>query len=126
MDSRLLHQDNNLRAINPETPYQEPQKTCTRNKPCRLQGCLLCRTPSTHIRNLGTDLDSSNASSTPQTTDELPQPPPNHIIRLLNSAFQRVIQEINTLQLKGYVNQYTKNLLDRIQISYNTTSMPPV
>ena len=105
-----LHQDDVPGAINPETPYQEPQKTCTRNKPCGLQGCLPCRTSSTHIRNLGADLDSCNTSSTPWTTDVLPQPPPNHPILLLTSAFQRAIQTKDIRQLKAYIKQYNHNL----------------
>ena len=110
MDLQSLHQDDVPGAINPETPYQEPQKTCTRNKPCGLQGCLPCRTSSTHIRNLGADLDSCNTSSTPWTTDVLPQPPPNHPILLLTSAFQRAIQTKDIRQLKAYIKQYNHNL----------------
>ena len=34
MDSHPLQQDTVLGDINPETPNQEPQRMCTRGKPC--------------------------------------------------------------------------------------------
>ena len=110
MDSHPLQQDAVLGDIDPEISDQEPQRTCTRGKPCYGQGCLLCRTSSTHIRNLEADLDNSNASSTPLTTNELPPPPPGHPILILTSAFQRAIQKKDSLQLKSYIKQYIHNL----------------
>ena len=118
--TRPLSQDNILGAINPDTPYQEPQKMCNRDTLCLQQGCLLCRTPSTHVRNPGADLNNSNASSTPPTTDELPQPPPNHPIWLLTSAFQPPIQKKDNFLLKCYFNQYTNNFASNTEfLQYN-------
>ena len=115
MDSHLLQQDTVLEAINPETLYQEPQRTFTRGKPCCLQGCLLCRTSSTHVPNLEADLDSSNASSTPLTSDELPQPPHDHPILCLNTTLQLAIQRNNIKELNAFTKLYDTNLESNLE-----------
>ena len=115
MDSHLLQQDTVLVAINPETLYQEPQRTFTRGKPCCLQGCLLCRTSSTHVPNLEADLDSSNASSTPLTSDELPQPPHDHPILCLNTTLQLAIQRNNIKELNAFTKLYDTNLESNLE-----------
>ena len=110
MDSWPLRQDNILGEINTETPHQEPQKMCTRNTPCLQQGCLFWSTPTSHVRNLGEDLDSSNASSTPPTTITLPWPPADHPILLLTSAFQNAIQTNNMHELEDLNHLYRNTL----------------
>ena len=104
--TRPLRQDNILGAINPETPYQKPQNMRNRDTLCPQQGCLLYRTPSTHVHNLGADLNNSNASSTPPTSDELPQPPPDHPILRLNNALKIAIRENNIHELKAFTKLY--------------------
>ncbi len=49
-----LHEDT-LIDLPPETPHQEAQR-CTRNNPCRMQGCMICPTPTNHVRNLDEEL----------------------------------------------------------------------
>ena len=117
-----LHQDSILQGfikdINTETPRQDPQKTCTRNSPCLQQGCLTCSTPTNHVcnldlsptnhvRNLDVALNSINGppnsatSLTSPTAAELPQPPTNHIISLLTTAYQLTIQDYKHRQPEG-------------------------
>ena len=122
MDSNPLQQDPVLGTINPESPQQEPQKTCTRNKPCCMQGCLLCHSYSTHICNLEADLDCSNASSTPTTTDE-PDPPPDHPIRRLNNALQLAIQKNNVNELKAFTKLYNTNLESNLEFCFYNHSI---
>ena len=61
-----LHQDSihGVTDLDPKTPHQDPQKTCTRNSPWLQQGCMICSTPNTHICNLDVALNGSNASPT--------------------------------------------------------------
>ena len=57
-----LHEDT-LIDLPPETPHQEAQR-CTRNNPCRMQGCMICPTPTNHVRNLGEELNIDESNST--------------------------------------------------------------
>ena len=82
-----LHQDP-LHGDTSETPLQEPQRACPRNSPCQLQGCMICCTPTNHIRNLDKALNSSDTFRTSPTTIDLSQPPPNHTILILTNAFK--------------------------------------
>ena len=68
-----LHQDSihEVTKLNPETPRQEPQKTCTRNSPCLQQRCMICSTPINQTRNLDVALNGSNALPTSPTTTDL-------------------------------------------------------
>ena len=109
MDSQPLHQDNTLGATN-TTPHQEHQKTCIRKSPCQSQGCTFCHAQTSHIRNLDADLDSSNASSTPPTTINLPRPPANHPILLLTSAFHKAIQTNNVHELEVIDHLYKNTM----------------
>ena len=65
-----LHQDSihGVTELDPETPNQNPQKTCTRKSPCLQQGFMICITPNNHIYNLDVALNGSNASLTSPTT----------------------------------------------------------
>ena len=116
-----LHQDSILHGvikdINTETPRQDPQKTCTRNSPCLQQGCLICSTPTNHVRNLDVSPTNhvrnlkvslnnfngppnSTTSLTSPTADECPPPPINHPISSLTTALQRAIRQKNIVELK--------------------------
>ncbi len=62
-----LHQDP-LHGDATETPHQEAQRTCTRTSPCQHQGCLVCCTPTNHVRNLDEALTDSEATQVSPTT----------------------------------------------------------
>ena len=109
MDSQPLHQDNTLGATN-TTPHQEHKKTCTRKSPCQSQGCTYCHTPTSHIRNLDANLDSSNASLTPPTTINLHRPPADQPILLLTSAFHNAIQTNNVYELEEIDHLYKNTM----------------
>ena len=109
MDSQPLHQDNTLGATN-TTPHQEHKKTCTRKSPCQSQGCTYCHTPTSHIRNLDANLDSSNASLTPPTTINLHRPPADQPILLLTSAFHNAIQTNNVYELEVIDHLYNNTM----------------
>ena len=101
-----LHQDGDTSA----TPLQEPQKTCTRNTPCLLQGCMICRTPTNHVRNLDDALGTTeDASASPSSNAHL-QPPVHNTIRILTNAFLQAIQQRNINHLSSLVNQYKHKL----------------
>ena len=108
-----LHQDP-LHGDTSETPLQEPQRACPRNSPCQLQGCMICCTPTNHVRNLDKALSSNDTSRTSPTTINLPQPPPNHTILILTNAFKNAIREnwIYTLNAlyKQFIIQMETNL----------------
>ena len=94
-----LHQDP-LHGDATETPHQEAQRTCTRTSPCQHQGCLVCCTPTNHVRNLDEALTDSEATQVSPTTDEdcttQPPPPPNHRIRIFTTLF------LNAIKLKDF------------------------
>ena len=100
-----LHQDSihGVNNLDPETPHQDPQKTCTRNASCLQQGFMICSTLNTHICNLDVASPTSptiaNRSQPPINHPQLPinhpQPPINHPqplithpILILTTAFQ--------------------------------------
>ena len=82
-----------LQGENPVTPYQESQRTCTRNSPCRLQGCMICCTPTNHVRNLEGELSSSEAITPSPTDDDLPQPPHDHFLQGITLKYKQAIQK---------------------------------
>ena len=100
----LLHGDTS------ETPHQEPQRTCTRISPCRLQGCMICCTPNNHMCNLDEALNSSDATQTSPTHVDLPQPPPNHLILVFTNRFLNAIQMNDVLDIED-INQLYKNIM---------------
>ena len=106
-----LHQDSIHGVIDqdPKTPHQDPQKTCTRNSPCLQQGCMICSSPTTRIRNLNVALKASNASPISTTSANRPQPLINHHILTLTAMFQDAIQEQDIFKLTTANNQYTSH-----------------
>ena len=104
-----LHQDP-LHGDAIETPHQEAQRTCTRTSPCQQQGCLVCGTPTNHVRNLDEALNNSEATQVSPTTDEdflsLPTPPPNHLIRKLTIKFLNAIKKEDFLAIETTNKQF--------------------
>jgi len=101
-----LHEDT-LIDLPPETPHQEAQR-CTRNNPCRMQGCMICPTPTNHVRNLDEELNIDESNSTPSTLAELPQPPPDHLISMFTRRLHTVIQQDNVELLKSTIKSLQK------------------
>ena len=122
-----LHQDGDTSA----TPLQEPQKTCTRNTPCNLQGCMICRTPTNHVRNLEDALGTTeDAPASPSSNAHL-QLPVHNTIRILTNAFSQAIQLQNINHLSSLVNQYKHQLDTELELfehdlsvldAYNSTA----
>ena len=94
-----LHEDT-LIDLPPETPHQEAQR-CTRNNPCRMQGCMICPTPTNHVRNLDEELDIDEYNSTSPPPSDLTQIPPDHLISLFTRRLLTVIQRGNIELLKS-------------------------
>ena len=96
-----------------ETPGQEPQKTCDRNSPCLLQGCMIGSTPTNHVRNQDVDLSNRNANPTSPNSVDLPQPPTNHTILFITSASKLAIrpgdQNPGTISPQPYVHPNHEN-----------------
>ena len=93
-----LHQDSIHGFIDPidtETPGQEPQRICTRNLPCLQQGCMICSTPTYHVRNLGVALNSNYAPTSP--INPARPPPIDHPILLLTTIQQNDIDELTNI-----------------------------
>ena len=113
-----------LQGENPETPHQESQRTCTRNSPCRLQGCPICCTPTNHVRNLEGELSSSEAIPPSPTDEDLPQPPHDHFLQRITLKYKRAIQKKN-LQMLETLNskfiQYISNNED--YFNYNVSDL---
>jgi len=101
-----LHEDT-LIDLPPETPHQEAQR-CTRNNPCRMQGCMICPTPTNHVRNLDEELNIDESVSTTPTPVNLPQPPPDHLISMLTHRLLTVIQQDNVGLLKSTIKLLEK------------------
>ena len=122
-----LHQDGDTSA----TPLQEPQRFCTRNNPCNLQGCMICRTPTNHVRNLEDVLGTTeNAPTSPSSNAHL-QLPIHNTIRILTNAFSQAIQQHNITHLSSLVNQYKHQLDTELELfehdlsvldAYNSTA----
>ena len=78
MQTNSTHQDSDQGVINlPETLLQDSQRKHTRNSYCLQQGCMICCTPTDHVRNLKAALNAPNMPSLP-TTSSRPQPPAKH------------------------------------------------
>ena len=69
-----LHEDP-LIDLPPETPHQEAQR-CTRNNPCRMQGCMICPTPTNHVRDLTEEMGTDDPMPNLPTSSGLPSPLP--------------------------------------------------
>ena len=107
-----------------ETPQQEPHKKCTRSSPCNHQGCLVCRTPTNHVRNLDEELSSSDAVQVSPTDDQLPHPPPDHPILIITATFKRAILKKNITLLKACVKQYLHHLETNLEFfKYNCSDL---
>ena len=121
-----LHQDP-LHGVATETPHQEAQRTCTRTSPCQHQGCLVCATPTNHVRNLDEALSNSDASQVHPATDEgplLPAPPPNHPILIITAAFKRAIMKKDITLLEAYVIQYLHQLKTNMEfLAYDCSDL---
>jgi hypothetical protein len=113
-----LHQDP-LHGDAIETPHQEAQRTCTRTSPCQQQGCLVCGTPTNHVRNLDEALNNSEATQVSPTTDEdflsLPTPPPNHLIRKLTIKFLNAIKKEDFLAIETTNKQFISYTETRLE-----------
>ena len=119
-----LHEDP-LKDLPPETPHHEAQR-CTRNTPCGLSGCTICRTPTNHVRNLDVELGTDDTTPTPPTSSDLP-PPPNHPILLLSTAFKNAIKENRIYALKALSKQFIHQLETNLEFTPTTTpTLPPV
>jgi len=103
-----LHEDT-LIDLPPETPHQEAQR-CTRNNPCRMQGCMICPTPTNHVRNLDEELNIDEPNSTPPTPTDLPQPPPDHPISMFTRRLNTLIQRNNVELLKITIKMLQKTM----------------
>ena len=101
-----LHQDGDASG----TPLQVPQKTYTRNSSCHLQGCMICRTPTNHVRNLEEALCTTEDASASPSSNVHSQPPDDHVFWTLTSAFKNAIQLDNTDLLSSLVKQYKHQL----------------
>ena len=101
-----LHEDP-LNHLPPETPHQEAQR-CTRNNPCRMQGCMICPTPTNHVRNLDEELNIDESNSTPSTLADLSQPHPDHLISMFTCSLNTVIQKNNMELLKSTIKLLQK------------------
>ena len=101
-----LHEDT-LIDLPPETPHPEAQR-CTRNNPCRMQGCMICPTPTNHVRNLDEELNIDESNSTPPTSADLPQPPPDHLISMFTRRLNTVIQRDDVELLKSTIKSLQK------------------
>ena len=97
-----LHEDPH--DLPPETPHQEAQR-CTRNNPCRMQDCIICPTPTNHVRNQTEEMGTDDSMPNLPTSSEDP-PPPNHVILILTKAFKTAIKENRIHILKGLSKQY--------------------
>ena len=118
-----LHQDIILHGVieinpevNTETPHQDSQTTCTRNSPCLQQGCLICSTPTNHVRDLDVsptnhvrnlNVSLNNINEQPNSANTItsppaakPKPPSDHPIVRLTVTLQEAIQENDMLELE--------------------------
>ena len=71
---------------------------------------MICSSPNTHIRNLDVALNGSNASPTSLTIADHPQPPIDHPVLLLTTAFQLAIQKNDIDELTAINHLYIQTL----------------
>jgi len=120
-----LHQDP-LHGDTSETPHQETQRTCTRTSPCRHQGCLVCCTPTNHIRNLDEALSNSDAPQDSPTSNEdtRPPPPPNHLILIFTNRFLDAIKDNDIPDIETTNQLYIKISTTNIEfLTYNCSAL---
>ena len=68
-----------------------------------MQGCMICPTPTNHVRNLDKELNIDETNSTPSTLADLPQPPPDHLILMSTRRLHTIIQQNNVELLKSTI-----------------------
>ncbi len=73
-----------------------------------MQGCMICPTPTNHVRNLDEELNIDESVSTTPTPVDLPQPPPDHLISMLTHRLLTVIQQDNVGLLKSTIKLLEK------------------
>ena len=73
-----------------------------------MQGCMICPTPTNHVRNLDEELNIDESNSTPSTLADLPQPPPDHLISMFTRRLNTVIQQNNVELLKSTIKLLQK------------------
>ena len=73
-----------------------------------MQGCMICPTPTNHVRNLDKVLNIDESNSTPPPPVDLPQPPPDHLISMLTLRLHTVIQQDNVGLLKSTIKLLEK------------------
>ena len=64
----------------PWRQHQNPSSWALQSMHCCLQGCIICNTPTNHLRNLDVDLNIGNTTSTSTLSS-----PANHYILHLTS-----------------------------------------
>ena len=113
-----------------ETTRQEPPKTCTRTSRCSQQDCLICGTPTNHVRNLDAALDNSDGppTSPPSSpTTGKPSPPPNHLILHLTTAFEAATWKNNVNDLKNLPPLYDQTMSTNLEfLFYDLTDLHTV
>ena len=98
--------------LSTETPRQDPQRSCTRTTTCHQQGCMICVTPTNHVRNLDQALNNNNNPRTlPIAAD--------HTIVNLTNCFRIVLQE-KTLNEIQPLNEF---YLESRNPTWNSTDM---
>ena len=66
-----------------------------------MQGCMICPTPTNHVRNLDEELDIDEYNSTSPPPSDLTQIPPDHLISLFTRRLLTIIQRDNIGLLKS-------------------------
>ena len=74
---------------------RDSQRICTGHSPCLQQGCLVCCTPTNHVHNLTTGMNSPTTPSSPSYSN-LPQPQSDHLIHVLVNGFQDAILDMKS------------------------------
>ena len=70
-----------------------------------MQNCMICPTPTSHVRNLNEETGTDDFIPNPSTSYGLP-PSPNHAILILTNAFKIAIKENRIHILKGLSKQF--------------------
>ena len=95
--------------LSTETPRQDPQRLCTRTTPCHQQGCMICVTPTNHVRNLDEALNNNNNPRTlPIAADR--SPPADLAIVNLTNCFQIALREKTLDEIQPLNEFYLESL----------------
>ena len=73
-----------------------------------MQGCMICPTPTNHVRNLDEELNIDESNSTLPTSADLPPPPPDHLISMFTRRLYTVIQRDDVELLKSTIKSLQK------------------